>query len=74
MRTEKEILNDFEKLGCKVNRVKNRLFIGLSVEDKYWLDIEIKKELGFIYVYSSGIDFDFMPLLNELCECIKENK
>lgn len=74
MRTEKEILNDFEKLGCKIDRVKNRLFIGLSVEDKYRLDIEIEKERGFIYVYSSGIDFDFMSLLNELCECIKENK
>ena len=74
MRTEKEILNDFKKLGCKIDKVKNRLFISISAKDKYWLDIEIEKELGFIYVYSSGIDFDFLPLLNELCECIKEKK
>lgn len=74
MRTEKEILNDFKKLGCKIDKVKKRLFISISVKDKYWLDIEIEKELGFIYVYSSGIDFDFLPLLNELVECLKEKK
>lgn len=74
MRTEQEILNDFKKLGCKIDKVKKGLFISISVKDKYWLDIEIEKELGFIYVYSSGIDFDFLPLLNELVECLKENK
>ena len=74
MRTEKEILNDFKKLGCKIDKAKNSIFIDTGLKNDYWLDIEIEKELGFIYVYSSGIDFDFLPLLNELVECLKENK
>lgn len=75
MRTKKEILNDFEKLGCKIEEDKKDGFITILREKNNWTEMfEIDKGLGYIYVYSRGINFDFLPLLNELVECLKEKK
>lgn len=73
MRTAQEILNDFKKLGCNIKEVENQIFMTTSVKNKYWLDIEINTDILFVYVYSAGIDFVFIPLLNELIECLKES-
>lgn len=74
MRTEKEILKDFEKLGCKVRKPHKKIFIDSEFNKNYRLDIEIDTEMLFIYVTSAGIDGVFIPLLNELMECLKKKK
>ena len=68
MRTEKEILADIKKLGCTIRCGKKCIFIRTKNSSKYWLDVEIDKEMKFIFVTSAGMDFVFIPLLNELFE------
>lgn len=71
MRTEKEILKDIKKLGCTVRSTKKSIFIRTLHSSKYWLDVEIDRKMKFIFVTSAGMDFVFIPLLNELLECVK---
>lgn len=71
MRTQKEIFEDFKKLGCVVKCIKEKIFIETTHNSKYWLDIEINKEMKFMYVISAGVDFVFIPLINELLSYLK---
>ena len=72
MRTEEEIFEDFKKLGCSVDRVEDSIFINNGIEEKsFWLDIEIVIGQEFVFVFSTGIPFVFIPLLNELLECVR---
>lgn len=71
MRTEKEILADIKKLGCTIRCTKKNIFIRTLHSSKYWLDVEIDRKMKFIFVTSAGMDFVFIPLLNELLECVR---
>lgn len=71
MRTEKEILSDIKKLGCTIRCTKKNIFIRTLHSSKYWLDVEIDREMKFIFVISAGMDCVFIPLFNELLECMR---
>lgn len=71
MRTKQEILNDFKKLGCTVRCGRKSIFIRTKNSSKYWLDVEIDRKMKFIFVISAGMDCVFIPLFNELLECMR---